>query len=158
MTTYDNNMTPYACWPTLLSCHCGCLVLPSSLTRNAASIRAQTRASVLWRRRAAAPSFICIILNGDCDPQYPAIIILRRQHIRTWPGTRPLRTETRIAGAPALTAPAAVCAFFCAISLSGVPVCGDARIGRDGFKNNICMNTFMINVKPPTLYLNMTST
>ena len=28
---------------------------------------------------------------------------------------------------------------------------------RDGFKCKICMTTFMINVKPPTLYLHMTS-
>mmetsp|Transcript_26469 Transcript_26469/g.39157 ORF Transcript_26469/g.39157 Transcript_26469/m.39157 type:complete len:134 (+) Transcript_26469:74-475(+) len=28
---------------------------------------------------------------------------------------------------------------------------------KDGFKCKICMTTFMINVKPPTLYLHMTS-
>jgi len=32
-----------------------------------------------------------------------------------------------------------------------------AEKDRNGFKCKICMTTFMINVKPPTLYLHMTS-
>mmetsp|Transcript_5810 Transcript_5810/g.10639 ORF Transcript_5810/g.10639 Transcript_5810/m.10639 type:complete len:139 (+) Transcript_5810:285-701(+) len=32
-----------------------------------------------------------------------------------------------------------------------------AAADREGFKCKVCMTTFMINVKPPTLYLHMTS-
>lgn len=32
-----------------------------------------------------------------------------------------------------------------------------AKKDKEGFKCSICMTTFMINVKPPTLYLHMTS-